>query len=228
MKEKNPVRKERYENLKNASSLPFGKRMRYYFDFFKFHLLALLIVGVIVFFVLKEIVFAPDVIFYGVVVNKTAAPVISDEEFISSFPEYSNHDSKKEKIYFSSDLFLNDSDIESTAKLVANASSGDINVIICNEETFNRLCLLGLVEDLDWNPDLSKKYKDSFVYYDHTKNDTLEDDPLGVKAYGIDISDSAVLKSYNAFKEDDKVFLCVGLNSDLSEFVFAFIDWVAE
>ena len=214
MKEKNPVRKERYENLKNASSLPFGKRMRYYFDFFKFHLLALFIVGVIVFFVLKEIVFAPDVIFYGVVVNKTAAPVISDEEFISSFPEYS--------------LFLNDSDIESTAKLVANASSGDINVIICNEETFNRLCLLGLVEDLDWNADLSKKYKDSFVYYDHTKNDTLEDDPLGVKAYGIDISDSAVLKSYNAFKEDDKVILCVGLNSDLSEFVFAFIDWVAK
>ena len=87
MKEKNPVRKERYENLKNASSLPFGKRMRYYFDFFKFHLLALLIVGVIVFFVLKEIVFAPDVILNGYIVNRTEVTSITDEEFIIFFPE---------------------------------------------------------------------------------------------------------------------------------------------
>ena len=98
MKNRNPIRKERYENLKKASALPFGKRMRYYFDFFKFHLLALLVIGVIVFFILKDIVFAPDVILNGYVVNRTEIPAITDEEFITSFPEYINIDTKKHRV----------------------------------------------------------------------------------------------------------------------------------
>ena len=222
----NPIRKERYENLKKASALPFGKRMRYYFDFFKFHLLALLVVGVLVFFVLKDIVFAPEVILNGYIVNRTEITSMTDEEFISSFPDYGNYDQKKQKIYFSSDMFFNDTDIESAAKLIATASSGDVDFIICNEETFNRLSQAGIFSDLDEHPELKEKYKDSILIYDHTKNDTSEDDFLGIKAYGIDVSESAVLRSLNAFKEDDKIYLCLGVNSDLTDVVISFIDWI--
>ena len=227
MKNKNPIRKERYENLKKASALPFGKRMRYYFDFFKFHLLALLVFGVIVFFVLKDIVFAPDVILNGYIVNRTEIPSITDEEFITSFPEYQNIDIKKHRVYFSSELFLNDSDIESTAKLIATASAGDINFLICNEETFARLGKMGLLSDINNYPGLQSKYNDRLIVYDHTKNDTSEDDSLGIKPYGIDVSESAVLKSFYAFKEDENVYLCIGINSDLNDTVFAFIEWIA-
>ena len=227
MKSKNPIRKERYENLKKASALPFGKRMRYYFDFFKFHLLALLVIGVIVFFVLKEIVFAPDVVLNGCIVNRTEVPVITDEEFIASFPEYKNIDTKKHKVYFSSDMFLNDSDLESTAKLIATASAGDINYLICNEETFERLCKMGLLADINNYPELQSKYNERLIIYDHTKNDTSEDDSLGIKPYGIDISESAVLKSFNAFKEDENVYLCIGINSNMTDLILAFIEWIA-
>ena len=227
MKNKNPIRKERYENLKKASALPFGKRMRYYFDFFKFHLLALLVIGVIVFFILKDIVFAPDVILNGYVVNRTEIPAITDEEFITSFPEYINIDTKKHRVYFSSELFLNDSDIESTAKLIATASAGDINFLICNEETFERLGRMGLLSDLNNYPELQSKYNDRLIVYDHTKNDTSEDDSLGSKPYGIDISESAVLKSFNAFKEDENVYLSIGINSNMNDTVLAFIEWIA-
>ena len=228
MKNKNPIRKQRYENLKKASALPFGKRMRYYFDFFKFHLFALLIAAVVIFFVLKEIVFAPDVILNGYLVNRTEITEITDEEFISSFPEYNNHNPKKEKIYFSSDIFFNDTDIESAAKLIATVSSGEVNYIICNEETFNRLSLLGLFSDIDTLPELKEKYQEDLIYYDHTKNDTAEDDSEGVKPYGIDISDSAVLKSLNAFHDDEKIYLCIGINSYPSEIVISFIDWIKQ
>ena len=227
MKDTNPIRKEKWENFKKASVLPFGKRMRYYFDFFKFHLLALLVVGVIVFFVLKDIVFAPDVILNGYIVNRTEIPAISDEEFITSFPEYDNIDTKKHRVYFSSELFLNDSDIESTAKLIATASAGDINFLICNKETFDRLGKMGLLEDINKYPELQSKYNDRLIVYDHTKNDTSEDDSLGLKPYGINVSESAVLKSFNAFKEDENVYLCIGINSELNDTVFAFIDWIA-
>lgn len=227
MKDTNPVRKEKFEHLKNASSLPFGKRMRYYFDFFKFPLLGILIVGILVFFFVKEVIFAPEVIFYGVIVNRTEVTAITDDEFIRSFPEYGNYNTKREKIYFSSDMFFNDSDIESAAKLIANASSGDINVMICNKDTFDRLSQAGLFADLDNYPELKAKYSDSLLSYDHTKNATPEDDSLGIKTYGIDISDSAVLKSLNAFHEDEKTYLCIGLNSNTSDVVLSFIDWIA-
>ena len=226
MKNRNPIRKERYENLKKASALPFGKRMRYYFDFFKFHLLAILILAVIVFFVLKDIVFAPDMILNGYIVNRTEIPAITDEEFITSFPVYTNIDTKKHRVYFSSELFLNDSDIESTAKLIATASAGDINFLICNEETFDRLGKMGLLSDINNYPELQSKYSDRLIVYDHTKNDTSEDDSLGLKPYGIDVSESAVLKSFNAFKEDENVYLCIGINSNMNDTVLAFIDWI--
>ena len=228
MKDTNPVRKEKFEHLKNASSLPFGKRMRYYFDFFKFPLLGILIVGILVFFFVKEVIFAPKVIFYGVIVNRTEVAAMTDDEFIKSFPEYDSYNTKQERIYFSSDMFFNDSDIESAAKLIANASSGDINVLICNEDTFMRLSQAGLFADLDNYPELKAKYSDSVLSYDHTKNDTSEDDSLGIRPYGIDISDSAVLKSYNVFHDDENIYLCIGLNSNTNDVVLSFIDWIAK
>ena len=227
MKDTNPVRKEKYEHLKNASSLPFGKRMRYYFDFFKFPLLGVLIVGILVFFFVKEVILAPEVIFYGVIVNRTEITQMTDDEFIKSFPEYETFNTKREKIYFSSDMFFNDSDIESAAKLIANASSGDINVLICNEETFMRLSKAGLLESLDTFPELKQKYSDSVLTYDHTKNDTPEDDSLGIKPYGIKISESAELKSLNAFKEGEDIYLCIGINSNMNDTVLAFIEWIS-
>ena len=227
MKDTNPVRKEKYEHLKNASSLPFGKRMRYYFDFFKFPLLGVLIVGILVFFFVKEVILAPEVIFYGVIVNRTEITQMTDDEFIKSFPEYETFNTKREKIYFSSDMFFNDSDIESAAKLIANASSGDINVLICNEETFMRLSKAGLLESLDTFPELKQKYSDSVLTYDHTKNDTPEDDSLGIKPYGIKISESAELKSLNAFKEGEDIYLCIGINSNMNDIVLAFIEWIS-
>lgn len=227
MKDTNPVRKEKFEHLKNASSLPFGKRMRYYFDFFKFPLLGILIVGILVFFFVKEVIFAPEVIFYGVIVNRTEVTSITDDEFIKSFPEYETFNTNRKKIYFSSDMFFNDSDIESAAKLIANASSGDINVLICNEETFMRLSKAGLLESLDTFPELKQKYSDSVLTYDHTKNDTPEDDSLGIKPYGIKISESAELKSLNAFKEGEDIYLCIGINSNMNDTVLAFIEWIS-
>lgn len=227
MKDTNPVRKEKFEHLKNASSLPFGKRMRYYFDFFKFPLLGILIVGILVFFFVKEVIFAPKVIFYGVIVNRTEVAAMTDDEFIKSFPEYDSYNTKQERIYFSSDMFFNDSDIESAAKLIANASSGDINVLICNEETFMRLSKAGLLESLDTFPELKQKYSDSVLTYDHTKNDTPEDDSLGIKPYGIKISESAELKSLNAFKEGEDIYLCIGINSNMNDIVLAFIEWIS-
>ena len=90
------------------------------------------------------------------------------------------------------------------------------------------MSLLGLFSDAESFPELKDKYGDDFKYYDHTKNDTSEDDSLGVKAYGIDITESAALKSLNAFHDDEKIYLCIGINSYPDEIVISFIDWIKQ
>ena len=222
----NPIRKEKMENLKKASSLPFKKRLVFYWDFFKFYLLALAVVAVIAFILIKQIFFAPEVILNGYIINRSDKPVCSDEEFISSFPLYSKIDTKKQKIYFSSDMLLSDANYESSAKLIAAAATGETDFIICNENTFNTLSQMSLLESIDNNPELKNKYESRFITYDHTKNDTDEDDSLGVKTYGIDVSDSDVLNSFNAFRDDDKVYLCIGTNSETDDTVLSFINWI--
>ena len=227
-KSDHPVRKEKLENLKKASSLPIGKRLVYYWDFFKFYIISVLIVSVIVFIFIKQVLFAPDVIFKGYIVNRTSIPTCTDEEFISSFPLYQTMNTKKERMYFSSDMLLSDSDYESSVKLIASAASGEVDCIICNEKTYNRLAQMQLLESIDNNTSIKEKYESKLITYDHTKNDTDEDDSLGLKTYGIEVSDSAVLHSFHAFSDDEKVYLCVGINAYIDDTTLAFIDWVCE
>ena len=228
MNDKHPLRKEKYENFKKAASLPFGKRVAYYLNFFKFPIGGIVVIGIIIYFYLSQVIFAPKIILNGYIVNRTEIPVMTDEEFMSSFPGYSKINQRKEKICFSSDMFLNENDTESAFKIIATVSSGEVDYLICNENTLDKLAELGLLEDLNKYPDIIQSYNDSLLTYDHTANETNEDDSLGMRTYGIDIKDSKVLKEFNAFKEGENIYLCIGKNADLSDTAKEFITWVCK
>lgn len=223
----NPVRKEKLENLKRAKELPFKKRVLYYFDFFKFYILGFLLALVLIYIVLTQMVFAPDVILNGYIVNRTEITSIPDEEFLKSFPDYNLINPKKEKMYFTSDMFFDENNPDSAVKLIATMSSGEADYVLCNKETMERLAQMGLLSDINHYPELSD-YSDRFVYYDHTKNDTDEDDSLGICAYGIEISDSVVLNNFHAFHENEKVYICFGKKEYLSDTLLHFIKWIDE
>ena len=96
MNDKHPLRKEKYENFKKAASLPFGKRVAYYLNFFKFWVGGIVVIGIIIYFYLSQVIFAPKIILNGYIVNRTEIPVMTDEEFMSSFPGYSKINQRKE------------------------------------------------------------------------------------------------------------------------------------
>ena len=97
-------------------------------------------------------------------------------------------------MYFSSELFLNDSDIESTAKLIATASAGDINFLICNEETFNRLGKMGLLSDINNYPELQSKYSDRLIVENKIHN--------VIKSYGYSDIDTPTFEFFDVFAEE--------------------------
>lgn len=228
-KRNNPVADERKKNLEKAKELPFKKRMLYYFDFFKIPASILLFFFIIVFFLIKDVILAKDTAITVTVVNQAVAPNTDVSEFIEPFIGYAGIDTKKEIVLFTPDFYIDDTNPETIMKLVASVSAKDCDIIICNKEDFDLLASMSLLYDLSFydNSFLKDKYDFVTEKYDHTKNDTADDDELGTVTYGIDISDSAVIKS-SFINSDEQIILCIGNGSERTERTEAFISWLLD
>lgn len=228
-KRNNPVADERKKNLEKAKELPFKKRMLYYFDFFKIPASILLFFFIFVFFLIKDVILAKDTAITVTVVNQAVTPNTDVSEFIEPFIGYAGIDTKKETVLFTPDFYIDDTNPETIMKLVASVSAKDCDIIICNKEDFDLLASMSLLYDLSFydNSFLKDKYDFVTEEYDHTKNDTADDDELGTVTYGIDISDSAVIKS-SFINSDEQIILCIGNGSERTERTEAFISWLLD
>lgn len=228
MKKERPIEAERKKNLKKASELPFKKRMVYYLDYFKIPIIILFAFTLFSFIFIKDVILAKKTALSVTVIDRNFEPAVSDEEFIEPFIGYAGIDTKKEIVNYISDFYIDDNNPETVMKLVASVSAKDCDVIVCTEETFEELASMSLLYDLSMydNSYLSDNYSFLLKEYDHTKNDTANDDELGTVIYGIDISDSAVINSSKYYPENEKIILCIGNGSERIERTEAFIKWL--
>lgn len=226
MSKEKPVKKEKLDNLKKASKLPFFKRMVYYFDFFKIPLICLIALTILSVFIIKEIILAKDTALTVTIINKDADAVI-DETFIEPFVAFADIDTSKELLQFNYDFYANENEADTLMKLVSYVSARECDIIICNRDTFDILSQMRLLTDLSEYDFSGVTNKDSFlpVSHDHTKNDTSEDDDLGIVQYGIDISGCAALNSCKLFGNEE-IILCIGNGSQRNERICRFITWL--
>lgn len=228
-KKENPIADERKKNLKKAKELPFKKRMLYYFDFFKIPASILLLLAIVLFFLIKDVILAKDTALTVTLINQPDAVTMDVSEFTEPFIGYAGIDAQKETVLLTPDFLIDDTNPEIIMKLVASVSAKDCDIIICNENDFERLASMSLLYDLSNydNSSLTDRYSFLAKEYDHTKNDTADDDELGTVIYGIDISDSAVIKS-SYFNHDEPIILCIGNGSERIERTEAFIFWLLD
>lgn len=229
MSKDNPIKKERLNNLKKAKEFPLKKRIAYYLDFFKIPLLAFLAIAIVMIIFVKEVVLAPKTALNVTVIGRNFQTEDTSDEFINAYSEYANIDCDNEVIIYDPDFYIDDANPDTVMKLVAAVSANDQDIIICNEETYKLLCQMSLLYDLTYfDNNYADKYSSLWVAYDHTQNDTPDDDGLGIKEYGIDITESAVLKSYNFYGDDERIILAIGNGSKRFERTEAFIDWILD
>lgn len=226
----NPIGDERKKNFEKAKELPFKKRMLYYFDYFKIPASIFLLIGITGFFFVKDVLLAKDTALTVTFINPTGTPTVNSIEFIEPFLGYSGIDSQKEIVSFTPDFYIDDNNPDTIMKLVAVVSAKDCDVIICNSDNFELLASMSLLSDLSTydNSFFADNYNFLLKNYDHTKNDTAEDDELGTVTYGIDITDSAVIKSSSYFASDETIILCVGNGSERIERTEAFVSWLLD
>lgn len=228
MRKENPIKEERIKNLKKAKELPLGRRIQYYFDFFKIPMVVLLFLGIISFFFVKDILLAKDTALSIYVVNRQHAVEIYDDSFIKPFCEYAGINASKENVVCVYDFYIDENNADTAMKLVASVSAGECDILICNRDTFNELARMKLLYNLSEYDDgsLISNYSSLLIDYDYSSNKDPEDDSFGIRPLGIDISASQIIQSASFFNSDEEVILCIGNGSKRVERTKSFLQWL--
>lgn len=179
----NKSEKEKWSNLSSH------EKVQYFKDYYlKFVIAGALILAFIIWFLYSIFKPKPETMLTVTLINSTMTDEAS-EALASQLSGYLDIDTEKEEIFIDTSLFLDDENpseatMASEQKMVAYAFSGELDIIIAQEDVFERYAKQGyfinLAEALPSN--LYSQFNDIF-YMTRTENDT-EDIPYGISIAG--------------------------------------------
>lgn len=246
MDDKNPKAVIR-EELKKLSALSWGERVGYIWDYYKPLMAAIL---VIIFFISLGVEIyrnlQKDYLLNAYFVNSNT--VLSDYETMTSdFEEYIGGLEKNQVINIDTTLTISeDLDQYSTAsqtKLTAIASTGDLDIIVMDAETFDRYYKEGFFADLSevLTEEQMEQWEERLIFREPAadlKEESSEETEAAVQeaAYSseqqseavpaaIDISDLDILEQYNIYT-DEEVYAGVFSRISHPEMIRSFFDFL--
>lgn len=175
--------KEKWSNLSSH------EKVQYFKDYYlKFVIAGALILAFIIWFLYSIFKPKPETMLTVTLINSTMTDEAS-EALSSQLSSYLDINTDKEEIFIDTSLFLDDENpseatMASEQKMVAYAFSGELDIIIAQEDVFERYAKQGyfinLAEALPSN--LYSQFNDTF-YMTRAENDT-EDIPYGISIAG--------------------------------------------
>lgn len=179
----NKSEKEKWSNLSSH------EKVQYFKDYYlKFVIAGALILAFIIWFLYSIFKPKPETMLTVTLINSTMTDEAS-EALSSQLSSYLDINTDKEEIFIDTSLFLDDENpseatMASEQKMVAYAFSGELDIIIAQEDVFERYAKQGyfinLAEALPSN--LYSQFNDTF-YMTRAENDT-EDIPYGISIAG--------------------------------------------
>ncbi len=239
--------KKQHENIK---SRPKEERWNYFWDYYKWHVVAVLLAIAILIQGVVSIVNRRDIVFSGILLNCIIS--VEDEDFLQGFYDYAGIDSKQEQAAFYTDIVLTDrnnkNDINAYQRIMAGIATKDTDFVVGQQENF-QLCAYNTSRMfMDLRSFLDKDTLEQFshrLYYidgailktlsapvgetvdtnipypDPTKPEAMED-PIPV---GIDVSDRKDFQSAYYFP-DTTLYLGVVANTPRPELTMQFIEYL--
>ena len=242
------------EHIKKAhvsiKDKPKEERWQYFFDYYKWHAVALLLAIAILIQGVVSIVNRKEIVFSGILLNCMIR--VDDDDFLQGFYDYAGVDTKRQQAAFYTDIILTDkntkNDINAFQRIMAGVATKDTDFVVGQSENF-RLCayntsrmLIDLRDFLD--AETLEKFSDRLYYVDSaviekiavpvgeladtniiypnpTKPETMED-PIPV---GIDVSDQKDFQSAYYFP-DTTLYLGVVANTPRTELTKQFIAYL--
>lgn len=183
--------KEEREEIKKRS---FKEKASYFWDYYKWHVIgivaALILIGSLAYNYLTN----KDTAYYSAFLNMNETWY--SEDFLKGFEEISGVDTKKEKIYFDSNLHLDLTAMDqatfvTTQKLLVYISSQELDSMLGDLGAMNRYGYNDVLMDLrDFlTPEEIEKYQSRFFYVDRTLIEKMKDELNDEPEYPADPTD---------------------------------------
>lgn len=163
--------KEEREALKNAG---FKKKLSYFIYYYKWHVIAGILVVVGVCSVIYEVATHKDTAFYAVMLNATQMGE-QTEEYNQKFHEFAGIDTNQHETIFdtsiridNSDASLSDVTVTSTQKLMVYVAAAEIDVMVTDSGSFEKYANSSSFYDLRTvlNAQQAAAYEPYFYYVD--------------------------------------------------------------
>ena len=239
--------KKQHENIK---SKPKEERWSYFWDYYKWHTLAVILAIAILIQGVVSIVNKKEIVFSGILLNCMLN--IDDDAFLEGFYDHAGIDGKKQEAAFYTDILLTDkntkTDVTSFQRIMAGIATKETDLIVGQKENF-QLCAYNtsrMLKDLRTflDADTLTQFADRLYYIDGavleklsapvgelqdpnikipdpTKPEAMED-PIPV---GIDVSDRKDFQSAYYFP-DTTLYLGVITNTTRPELTKDFISYL--
>lgn len=214
-------------------NLSFERKLEYLWDYYKFHLLGIIIVlALMIGSLLIWHENSKPVLLNGYLLNTNWGDEQA-QKLLEEYASYGNYPLKEYNAYFNASVFIDTSikDQMSTVaytKVMSDLDMKEIDFFFCNQEMFNYFGEKEAFGDLEKSmpANLQERFQDKLIsvkLYDEEGN------VIGTYAAGINISDSPVLASMqkeHILYEESQIFFTVPYNSQRLEKVWEFLEFL--
>lgn len=207
--------KEQRDKLKGQ---PFSKKASYFLAYYKWHVIIIATILVFVIVLVQQMFLSRrEKTFYGIVLN--ADTTFEDTALINDFTSLYNINTNKNPITIEiglnyrldNDGTLSYSDVYTPVKLQVLQSENDLDFIIVDAASVERLSESGTITDMAeiLKTDELAPYSDAICYFEYIDENTGEQLSAPV---GIQLSNSSMLEQYGLNPEKNYVF-CIYQNA---------------
>ena len=211
---------------KDISSLSGRQKLQYFKDYYlKFCILAAVLLAMSISLIYTVFFRHQETLLNIAVINDTS---LADAEGLTAYLQDYFHADGKHKLITVSNYYLEDPNqqIAFTTKLV----TGDVDIVICDQETFDSESASGLYLDLTnaLSSVASSAFSDHLImgHTEETDEQGQIIDTGSTLPYGIDISDTPLYSYYGGTA--DQAILCITSGSKHTETALTFLDLTAE
>ena len=186
MKNTDSLKDEIRMQHEKMSQESFSKKLEYFWDYYKIHVMVTVFLACMFGSILHTIVSQKETLLSIALIN--AFPNTEDELLMEDFETYLGLNGKKQQVLIDSTYYLDDDSTSPYAttysqKFSTNAMAGKLDVVLADSHNFEFYGNQGFFQDLSLilSKEILDRYQDSLYYVDHPYDETSNLVPIGIQ-----------------------------------------------
>ncbi len=236
--------KEEREEVKNRS---FKERMKYFWDYYKWHVIGTVIGIIVVISLIHTFLSQKETVYYSVFIN--VAETWDSEDYRKEFETLAGINKKKEAVIFDADMrmdltLMDQSTFNTTQKIMVYLSAKELDSMLADRGAINQYAYNDVLLDLRefLTAEELELYAPYLYYMDRSLLEVTDEDPTGQIPYPEDPNDASAMKEpvpvglllpecpkfRTAYSCGSEQYFCIFVNSQHPESNRLFFDYLME